>query len=150
LVVLALLVACRNTHDEPRPPATPPSPAPAPAAPTPAAPSTTPATPQPIGGVMPAPGDYKIKDFTFTSGEKLPDLSIHFMTLGTARRDTAGHVTNAVLIMHGTTGSGQQFARKQFADELFGRGQPLDLDKYFVILPDDIGHGNSSKPSDGM
>jgi homoserine O-acetyltransferase len=150
LAVLALLVACRNTHDEPKPPpqqpATPPA-APAPA-PAPAA-TTTPAA-QPIAGVTPAPGDYKIKDFAFTSGEKLPELRIHFMTLGTARRDAAGHVTNAVLILHGTTGSGQQFARKQFADELFGAGQPLDLTRYFVILPDDIGHGNSSKPSDGM
>ncbi|TMQ17146.1 MAG: alpha/beta fold hydrolase [Deltaproteobacteria bacterium] len=154
LVVLALLVACRNTHDEPKPP---PAPAPAPAppaapapAPAPAAPATTAAAPQPIAGVTPTPGDYKIKDFAFTSGEKLPELRIHYMTLGTARRDAAGHVTNAILIMHGTGGSGQQFARKQFADELFGAGQPLDLTRYFVILPDDIGHGNSSKPSDGM
>ena len=99
---------------------------------------------------MPVPGDFKIKDFAFTSGEKLPELRIHYMTLGTARRDAAGHVTNAVIVMHGTTGSGQQFARKQFADELYGPGQPLDLTRYFVILPDDIGHGSSSRPSDGM
>jgi homoserine O-acetyltransferase len=149
LVILALLVACRNTHDEPRQAPTP-TPAAPPAAPTPAPPSTAPPATQPIAGVLPTPGDYKIKDFTFTSGEKLPELSIHYMTLGTAKRDAAGHVTNAVLVMHGTTGSGQQFARKQFADELFGAGQPLDLTKYYVILPDDIGHGNSSKPSDGL
>jgi homoserine O-acetyltransferase/O-succinyltransferase len=99
---------------------------------------------------MPVPGDFTIKDFTFTSGEKLPELRVHYMTLGTPRRDAAGRVTNAVLIMHGTTGSGQQFARKQFADVLFGPGQPLDLTRYYVILPDDIGHGQSSKPSDGL
>ena len=71
------------------------------------------------------------------------------MTLGTPKRDAAGQTTNAVLVMHGTTGSGRQFERKQFADVLFGKGQPLDLTRYFVILPDDIGHGASSKPSDG-
>ena len=98
---------------------------------------------------MPVPGDFLRKDFAFTSGEKLPELRIHYMTLGTAKRDAAGHVTNAVLVMHGTTGSGQQFARKQFADVLYGPGQPLDLTRYYVILPDDIGHGDSSKPSDG-
>jgi len=150
LAVLVLLVACRKSPDEAKPPPPPP-----PAAPTPAPPATTPTTPpsaapQPIAGVMPVPGDFTLKDFTFTSGEKLPELRIHYMTLGTARRDAAGHVTNAILIMHGTTGSGQQFARKQFADVLYGPGQPLDLTRYFVILPDDIGHGNSSKPSDGL
>jgi homoserine O-acetyltransferase/O-succinyltransferase len=154
LVLVAWLVACRNTQDEPKPAPQPAAPAaPAPAAPpavTPAqaAPSATP--PQPIAGVMPVSGDFTIKDFAFTSGERLPELRIHYMTLGTARRDAAGRVTNAVLIMHGTTGSGQQFARKQFADLLFGPGQPLDLTRYFVILPDDIGHGGSSKPSDGL
>jgi homoserine O-acetyltransferase len=103
-----------------------------------------------IGGVAPVSGDFTVKDFAFTSGEKLRELRIHYMTLGTAKRDPAGHVTNAVLIMHGTTGSGQQFARQQFADVLFGPGQPLDLARYYVILPDDIGHGGSSKPSDGL
>ena len=148
LAVLALLVACRNPGDEPKPP--PPEPPavshPAPASPTPAA--STPAGP--IAGVMPVPGDFRVKDFGFTSGEKLPELRIHYMTLGTARRDATGHVTNAVLILHGTTGSGQAFARKQFADVLFGPGQVLDLARYYVILPDGIGHGDSSKPSDGL
>src|ERR1019366_8802414 len=143
-----LLVACRNPGDEPKPP--PPEPPavshPAPASPTPAA--STPAGP--IAGVMPVPGDFRVKDFGFTSGEKLPELRIHYMTLGTARRDATGHVTNAVLILHGTTGSGQAFARKQFADVLFGPGQVLDLARYYVILPDGIGHGDSSKPSDGL
>src|SRR5262245_14997678 len=130
IVVLALLLACRKAHDEPR--QAPPHPA-APTATAPAAAPTAPTTPktpattaptatalQPIAGVMPVPGDFIIKDFTFASGEKLPELRIHYMTLGTAKRDASGHVTNAVLVMHGTTGSGQQFARKQFADVLFG------------------------------
>jgi homoserine O-acetyltransferase/O-succinyltransferase len=143
LVVLAFLIACQKSQDDARP-----APPPPPAAPT--APPSTAAPIKPIGGAMPQPGDFKIKDFAFTSGEKLPELRMHYMTLGTARRDAAGHVTNAVLVMHGTTGSGQQFARKQFADELYGPGQPLDLTKYYVILPDDIGHGDSSRPSEGM
>jgi homoserine O-acetyltransferase len=100
--------------------------------------------------VTPVVGDFVRRDFVFTSGERLPALRIHYMTLGTVRRDAAGHVTNAVLVMHGTTGSGQQFTRKQFADVLFGPGQALDLTRYYVILPDDIGHGDSSKPSDGL
>jgi homoserine O-acetyltransferase/O-succinyltransferase len=104
----------------------------------------------PIGGVMPAEGDVVLRDFKFRSGESLPELRIHYVTLGTLRKDAAGHATNAVLVMHGTTGSGRQFFSKQFADELYGPGQPLDLSKYFVILPDDIGHGQSSKPSDGL
>lgn len=153
LVILALLVACRRSQDEPPPPPEPVAPPSAsPSAPPQAAPPSPPppAAPGPIGGVMPVSGDFTVKDFAFGSGEKLPELRIHYMTLGTARRDAAGHATNAVLVMHGTTGSGQQFARKQFADELFGPGQPLDLTRYYVILPDDIGHGSSSKPSDGM
>jgi homoserine O-acetyltransferase len=148
LAVLALLVACRNPGDEPKPaPPDPPAAShPAPAPPVPAA-----STPQgPIAGVTPVPGDFRVKDFAFTSGEKLPELRIHYMTLGSARRDAIGRVTNAVLIMHGTTGSGQAFARKQFADVLFGPGQALDLARYYVILPDGIGHGDSSKPSDGL
>ena len=148
LAVLALLVACRNPGDEPKP--APPDP-PAASHPSPAPPAPAPSTPAgPIAGVTPVSGDYRVKDFVFTSGEKLPELRTHYMTLGTARRDATGHVTNAVLIMHGTTGSGQQFARKQFADVLFGPGQALDLARYYVILPDGIGHGDSSKPSDGL
>ena len=95
-------------------------------------------------------GDFVIKDFTFTSGEKLPELRIHYRTLGTPRQDAQGVVRNAVLIMHGTGGTGGQFTGSNFAGELFGPGQPLDATKYFIILPDDIGHGGSSKPSDGL
>ena len=95
-------------------------------------------------------GDFVIPDFQFHDGQTLPQLHIHYRTLGTARRDEKGTVTNAVLIMHGTTGSGAQFINKIFAGELFDAGQLLDADKYFLILPDDIGHGQSSRPSEGL
>jgi len=105
----------------------------------------------PIGSTAaPVEGDYTARDFTFASGEKLPALRLHCTTLGTPRRDAAGHVTNAVMILHGTGGSGKQFFASQFANELFGPGQPLDTSVYYVILPDEIGHGASSKPSDGL
>jgi homoserine O-acetyltransferase len=94
--------------------------------------------------------DFAIKDFAFASGERLPELRIHYRTLGAPRRDAAGRIVNAVLILHGTGGSGAQFLRPQFSGELFGPGQLLDTARYFIILPDDIGHGNSSKPSDGL
>jgi homoserine O-acetyltransferase/O-succinyltransferase len=101
----------------------------------------------------PAPieGDYTIRDFKFASGETLPELRLHYRTIGKPEKDAQGKTTNAVLIMHGTTGSGAQFVpRPEFADELFGKDQPLDATKFFIILPDGIGHGKSSKPSDGM
>ena len=98
----------------------------------------------------PTEADYTIRDFKFTSGESLPELKIHYRTLGKIDKDAEGKVTNAVLIMHGTTGSGAQFIRPEFAGELFGKGQPLDATKFFIVLPDGIGHGKSSKPSDGL
>lgn len=98
----------------------------------------------------PTEGNFVLKDFKFASGESLPELRIHYRTLGTPRRDASGRVTNAVLITHGTTGSGAQFIRPEFAGELFGAGQLLDAAKYFIVLPDGIGHGKSSKPSDGL
>src|ERR1700756_1096262 len=98
----------------------------------------------------PTEGDYVIRDFKFASGETLPELKIHYRTLGKIDKDATGKVTNAVLIMHGTTGSGAQFIRQEFAGELFGKDQPLDVTKFFIVLPDGIGHGKSSKPSDGM
>ena len=98
----------------------------------------------------PVEGDWVARDFTFKSGEKLPELRLHYITLGAPARDAAGHVRNAVLIMHGTTGSGRPFLGVQFGGELFGPGQPLDATRYFIILPDAIGHGQSSKPSDGL
>ncbi len=98
----------------------------------------------------PVEGDWVARDFTFKSGEKLSELRLHYITLGAPARDAAGHVRNAVLIMHGTTGSARPFLGAQFGGELFGPGQPLDATRYFIILPDAIGHGQSSKPSDGL
>jgi homoserine O-acetyltransferase len=98
----------------------------------------------------PSEGDYTIRDFKFASGESLPELRIHYRTLGKIDKDAQGKIRNAVLITHGTTGSGAQFIRPEFAGELFGKDQPLDATKFFIVLPDGIGHGKSSKPSDGM
>ena len=98
----------------------------------------------------PTEGDFTIRDFKFQSGETLPELRIHYRTLGKPEKDAQGKTTNAVLVMHGTTGSGAQFIRPEFAGELFGKDQPLDATKFFIVLPDGIGHGKSSKPSDGM
>ena len=95
-------------------------------------------------------GDFVMKDFRFASGETLPELRIHYRTLGTPRKNAQGNVTNAVLIMHGTGGTGGQFMGRGFAGELFLPGQPLDITQYFIVMPDDIGHGRSSKPSDGL
>jgi homoserine O-acetyltransferase/O-succinyltransferase len=98
----------------------------------------------------PAEADYTIRDFKFASGESLPELRMHYRTLGKIDNDAQGKTRNAVLITHGTTGSGAQFIRPEFAGELFGKDQPLDATKFFIVLPDGIGHGKSSKPSDGM
>ena len=98
----------------------------------------------------PVEGDYVIKDFRFASGESLPDLRLHYATFGRPERDARGVVKNAVLILHGTGGSGRQFLRDVFAGVLFGPGQLLDSARYYIILPDGIGHGRSSKPSDGL
>jgi homoserine O-acetyltransferase/O-succinyltransferase len=98
----------------------------------------------------PAEGDYVSHDFHFKSGEMLPELRLHYSTFGTPVRNAQGQVTNAVLLLHGTTGSGGQFLAPQFTGVLFGPGQLLDIARYYIILPDNIGHGKSSKPSDGM
>src|SRR5437764_9109313 len=98
----------------------------------------------------PTEGDFTIRDFKFQSGETLPELRLHYRTLGKPQKDAQGKTTNAVLIMHGTTGNGAQFIRSEFAGELFGKDQPLDATKFFIVLPDGIGHGKSSKPGDGM
>ena len=134
VVVVVLAAACSKTEPQPRP--------------APAHDSAD--TPKLVGGVTPVEADFTIKDFHFQSGETLPELRIHYTTLGTLAKDAAGHATNAVIIMHGTTGSGHQFFAPSFADVLFGPGEPLDVRKFFIILPDDIGHGKSSKPSDGL
>ena len=98
----------------------------------------------------PQEGDYVTKNFVFRSGETLPELRLHYATLGTPARDSQGRVTNAVLILHGTGGTWHTFMRPIYAGELFGPGQLLDTSKYYIILPDAIGHGKSSKPSDGL
>jgi homoserine O-acetyltransferase len=95
-------------------------------------------------------GDFVIHNFQFHSGESLPELRLHYTTLGKPVKDGAGHTTNAVLILHGTGGTGQQFFAPQFANVLFGPDQLLDAARYYIILPDGIGHGKSSKPSDGL
>ena len=98
----------------------------------------------------PTESEFTIRDFKFASGETLPELHLHYRTLGKQEKDAQGKTTNAVLIMHGTTGSGAQFIRPEFAGELFGKDQLLDATKFFIVLPDGIGHGKSSKPSDVM
>jgi homoserine O-acetyltransferase len=95
-------------------------------------------------------GDYVAHDFHFKSGETMAELRLHYTTLGKPVQDASGKTTNAVMIMHGTTGSGKPFLGANFGGRLFGPGQLLDASKYFIILPDAIGHGQSSKPSDGM
>ena len=98
----------------------------------------------------PTHGDYILKDFNFFAGGSLPELRIHYQTIGTLKKDSNSRATNAVLILHNTTGSGAVFLRPIFAGKLFNRGQLLSGEDYFLILPDSIGHGKSTKPSDGL
>jgi homoserine O-acetyltransferase len=113
---------------------------------------SVPAQDKPEATNWPAPqeGDYVVHDFHFASGETLPEVKLHYRTLGKPIKDASGRTTNAVLILHGTGGSGAGFFRAIFAGVLFNPGQLLDASKYFIIVPDNIGHGKSSKPSDGM
>jgi homoserine O-acetyltransferase/O-succinyltransferase len=106
--------------------------------------NSEPTRPQPVTGVV------SIANFAFADGSLLPELHLHYTTLGSPRRTSAGKVTNGVLLLHGTGGSGAAFLRPQFADTLFGPGQLLDATHYYLIMPDGIGHGKSSKPSDGL
>jgi homoserine O-acetyltransferase len=98
----------------------------------------------------PAAGAVTLPNFRFGTGETLPELKLHYITLGTPHRNTAGHVDNAILLLHGTGGDAHSLMNPLFSDVLFAPGQPLDIARYFIILPDDIGHGESSKPSDGL
>jgi homoserine O-acetyltransferase/O-succinyltransferase len=98
----------------------------------------------------PTEGDFVAHNFRFRSGEVLQEMKLHYATYGKPVTDSTGRVTNAVMVLHGTAGSGQQFTGARFAGVLFGPGQLLDVERYFIILPDSIGHGHSSKPSDGM
>ena len=108
-------------------------------------------------GAAPAPesnrpleGDFVLHDFHFASGETLPEVRMHYTFFGRPHKDASGHVANAVLVLHGTGGSGRSLVNDRFSGVLFQKGQLLDADKYFIVLPDSIGHGNSSKPSDGL
>jgi homoserine O-acetyltransferase len=98
----------------------------------------------------PKDGTYIAHNFKFKSGETLPEVKIHYYTFGTPQKDASGRTTNAVLILHGTSGSGRQFLIDGFAGVLFNPGQLLDATKYFIVIPDNVGHGQSSKPSDGL
>jgi homoserine O-acetyltransferase len=98
----------------------------------------------------PLEADFVATDVTFTSGERLPEVRLHYRTIGTPQRDASGTVRNAVLILHGTGGSGAGFLGPGYGGMLFGKGQLLDAERYYIILPDNVGHGRSSKPSDGL
>src|SRR4051795_2182596 len=100
--------------------------------------------------LQPVEGDWIAKDFQFHTGEKMAELRLHYTTVGKPTRDSAGHVNNAVIVMHGTGGTGRPFTGAQFGGELFGKGQPLDAGTHYIVMPDAIGHGKSSKPSDGL
>ncbi|MBR1166155.1 alpha/beta fold hydrolase [Bradyrhizobium liaoningense] len=91
----------------------------------------------------PKQGDWIARDFKFHTGETMPELKLHYTTVG----EPSGQ---PVLVLHGTGGSGASMLTPSFAGELFGPGQPLDAAKYYIIIPDNVGHGKSSKPSDGM
>ena len=99
---------------------------------------------------QPVEGNWIARNFTFGAGEILAELRLHYITLGTPRRDAAGRIRNAVLILHDTGSSGQPFLTGGFLGVLFLKDQPLDATKYYIILPDAIGHGESGKPSDGL
>ena len=94
--------------------------------------------------------EYTIPDFKFGTGESLPELRLTYKTLGTPHRNAAGQVDNAVLLLHGTGGFGGNLIVPVFSEPLFGPGDPLDITRYYLIFPDDIGHGHASKPSDGL
>ena len=104
-------------------------------------------TQTPTGGVE---GDFEMRDFKFSDGSTLPVLRIHYTTLGHPKKDARGVVRNAVLILHGTTGNGRGFLSPNFSGELFQAGQPLDTASHFIILPDGIGTGESTRPSEGL
>ncbi len=112
---------------------------------------SNPATSAPNASKWPAvDGTVTLRNFRFGTGESLPQLKLHYLTLGTPHRNSAGHTDNAVLLLHGTGGGAHSLLNPIFSDVLFAPGSVLDITKYFIILPDDIGHGESSKPSDGM
>lgn len=107
-----------------------------------------PAAPQAYPGQQ--EGDLVVRDFRLAGGESLPEAKLHYTTLGTPHRGADGEIDNAVLVLHGTTGTGKSFLIPTLGPELFGEGAPLDARRWYVILPDGLGRGGSSKPSDGL
>ena len=100
----------------------------------------------------PAPkeGEWIAHDFKFHTGETLAELKLHYTILGTPHKNAAGEIDNGVVLLHGTSGSGKNWLLPTLADELYAKGQPLDASETFIIIPDSIGVGASSKPSDGL
>jgi homoserine O-acetyltransferase/O-succinyltransferase len=94
--------------------------------------------------------DFTLKNYTFKSGESLPEVKIHYRTLGTIKRGGNGDIANAILLLQGNTGTSANWLRPSLADELFKPDQPFDTSQYFIVMPDALGRGGSSKPSDGL
>jgi homoserine O-acetyltransferase len=101
---------------------------------------------------LPAPArhDFIVKNFRLQSGESLPEVKIHYRTVGTALRDASGRITNGVLVLHGSSGDAGQVLAASFSDPLFGKGGPIDAARHYLIFPDNLGNGRSTKPSDGL
>src|ERR1035438_6209970 len=116
----------------------------------PSAPAPAPTSPAVVNGWPTLDGTIILTNFRFGSGETLPALKLHYLTVGKPHTNAAGKIDNAILLLHGTGGSAHSLLNPLFSNELFGPGAPLDVQKYYLILPDDIGHGESSKPSDGL
>lgn len=105
---------------------------------------------QPAAYPAPVERDFVVRNFMFESGESLPEVKIHYRTIGQPRKDPDGVVRNGILILHGTGGTGSPFLGAGWAGRLYGKGQLYDAERYFIIVPDNVGHGASSKPSDGL
>jgi homoserine O-acetyltransferase/O-succinyltransferase len=112
--------------------------------------AAAPLTMTPAANSQPKSNDAIVHDFVFGDGETLASLKLHYLTLGTPRRDASGAITNGALLLHGAAGSSADLTKAEFFDALYGAGEPLDLSRYFLVIPNAIGAGNSSKPSDGL
>ena len=103
-----------------------------------------------MSAYSPTEADFTLENFRFASGESLPALRQHYLTLGEAKRDAQGRIVNAVMLLHNTTGSARSWLLPELGGHLFGPGQPLDIARHFIVMPDAIGFGRSAKPSEGM